>query len=477
MFGQRLTRVMHDLTVSANSGAQTGGLGLGRNTLWMFIGQCGYAAGQWAILILLARLDGPVLVGQFTLAMAIIGPIVVFSQVREIQAVDPNARYAFADYRAVRLYTTAFALVVILLVAAFAGYPVAVAAVICAVGLTRTIESLSDIYYGLAQRHERLDRVAQSMLLRTMLGCVVLGIVLLVTGSLVTALLAQAFAWTVVWWLFDRRVARSWQDNPDAPGHITSNTWRVRLQLAWVGLPLGGAVMLGTLNANVPRYVVEGSLGLEALGIFAALAQFIVVGNTVIMAVCDAAIPRLANLFAAGRTAAFRRLLLQLCSIGAGLGLAGVLVAFFIGEPLLYLVYGEAFSAQSRLLVWIMVVGAIWYTIAPLGSSLSAMHRFRVQPVIQGCAVGVNTVACLLLVPRYGLDGAVGGWVAALVCQAFVSLALVAVYLRRYAAKADAPSGLDSRHPPERVAARTRRSFDLKSSFRFGARPALGGTD
>lgn len=464
---------MHDLSSSTGTGAQRAGLSLGRNALWMFIGQCGYAAGQWAILIILARLGGPALVGEFTLAMAITAPIMVFShlQLREIQAVDAGGRYAFADFRAVRLYTTALGLLVILLVAASSGYPAAVAAVICGVGLTRAIESLSDIYYGLAQRYERLDRVAQSMLLRTVAGCAVLGIVLMVTGSLVAALLAQACAWAAVWWLFDRRVAQPWQNSPPTSGLLPRQRWRVRLQLAWIGLPLGGAVMLGTLNVNVPRYVVESSLGLEALGIFAALAQFIVVGNTVILAVCQAAIPQLANLFAAGRTSAFRRLLVQLCGIGAGVGLAGVLVAFFIGESVLQLMYGEAFSAQSGLLVWIMVVGAIWYMIAPLGSSLSAMHRFRAQPVVQASAVGVNTLACLILVPRHGLDGAVAGWAAALVGQALVNLAFVGLYLRRGVRKADARSGLDCHPAPERVAARTRRFLALNSGFRLGARP------
>ena len=60
---------MHDLSSSTGTGAQRAGLSLGRNALWMFIGQCGYAAGQWAILIILARLGGPALVGEFTLAM------------------------------------------------------------------------------------------------------------------------------------------------------------------------------------------------------------------------------------------------------------------------------------------------------------------------------------------------------------------------------------------------------------------------
>jgi hypothetical protein len=154
---------MHDLIVSAKRAAQPAGLASAETPFgcaWVGAGAL-RGRGQSSLSLqgstgqILARLDGPALVGQFTLAMAITAPIVVFSQLqlREAQAVDAGSRCPFADYRAVRLYTAALTLIVIFIVAAFTGYPVAVAAVICSVGLTRSIERLSDIYYGLAQRH------------------------------------------------------------------------------------------------------------------------------------------------------------------------------------------------------------------------------------------------------------------------------------------------------------------------------------
>jgi O-antigen/teichoic acid export membrane protein len=59
------------------------------------------------------------------------------------------------------------------------------------------------------------------------------------------------------------------------------------------------------------------------------------------------------------------------------------------------------------------------------------MHRFRVQPLLQGLALGVNVLACLILVPRYGLAGAVGGWSLAFVCQGLICFTLNTLYLRR----------------------------------------------
>jgi O-antigen/teichoic acid export membrane protein len=441
-------RTVCGVTVSSAAKTQPAGLGLGRNAAWMFLGQVGSAVGQWAILIILARLGGPALVGQFTLALAIVTPMIVFSQLqmREIQAVDATCRYTFADYWAVRVVTTVLALVAITVVAALGGYPVAVAAVIAAVGLTRAVESLSDVYYGFAQRRERLDRIAQSMLLRGIIGCAALGLVLALTGSLIAGLLAQASVAAAVWGLFDRRIASLCRDGNGAATVrcvYGAEAGRRRLRLAWLGMPAGGTLLLSTLNINVPRYVLEGSLGLESLGIFAALAHFVFAGQTVIGAVCQAASPRLANLFAQGEVGRFRRLLLQLCGTGALLGLAGTLVALLLGEPLLRLLYGPAFAAEAGLLFWIMVAGLLQYASVPLGYGLSAMHRFRVQLVLQGIVLGVNTLTCFFLVPRYGIAGAVGGWILAFACQGLLSVALNVCYLRHAVAGAPAAAEHD----------------------------------
>jgi O-antigen/teichoic acid export membrane protein len=413
--------------------AQPAARSLRGNAVWVFLGQGGYAAGQWFVLIILAKLGGPALVGQFTLALAITGPIFVFSQLqmRQIQVVDAAGGYPFADYQAVRIGTTALALAVVAALAALGGYAASVAAVIVALGFVRAIESLSDIYYGLAQRHEQLDRVAQSMLLRSTLGCAVLGSALVLTGSLVAGLLAQGVISAAIWSLLDRRVTQPWRRGAAARCGSDGRALRRRLRLAWVGVPLGAALWLAVLNINAPRYVVEYFLGLEALGIFGALTHIVFAGSLVINAICQAASPRLANLFTGGKIRPFRQLLFQLCGTATLLGVAGTLVALLFSKPLLRLLYGPEFAVHAELLVWVMVASVVYYAATPLGYSLYAMHRFRVQPLLQGLALGVNVLACLILVPRYGLAGAVGGWSLAFVCQGLICFTLNTLYLRR----------------------------------------------
>jgi O-antigen/teichoic acid export membrane protein len=291
------------------------------------------------------------------------------------------------------------------------------------VGLAKGFENLSDAHYGVAHRHQRLDLVAQSMMLRGVSGLLALGTGYYLSRDLSVGLLAMAGAWGLIWWLFDRAATRRWRE-PPGPELAWRESLERRLRLAWLAAPLGVALMLVTLNPNVPRYFIEGMIGLGALGVFTATAQFVVAGRMLINAVCQAAFPRLADLYAAGDLGAFRRLLVRLIGLSALPGLLGLAVTIGFGRELLSLVYGPRFADGAQVFVWIMVVGVVIYAQTPLGYGLTAMHQFKVQPLIFGVAVAVNVAACLALVPAYGLLGATFAWLGAAVCQFVLALAV-----------------------------------------------------
>jgi O-antigen/teichoic acid export membrane protein len=205
-------------------------------------------------------------------------------------------------------------------------------------------------------------------------------------------------------------------------------------------------MLLVALNPNLPRYFIEAMLGLGELGLFAAMAHFVVAGRMPVTAVCQAAFPRLADLYAAGDRVAFRHLLVRLMGFALLPGLVGLVVAIAFGHELLGLIYGPRFAEGADLFPWIMLVGVVLYVQTPFGYGMTAMHRFKVQPLIFGLVVLVNAVGCLVLVPRYGPLGATIPWLGSVVCQFLLSVAVHVRCLRR-PVEANAASPADAGWP------------------------------
>lgn len=406
-------------------------LTLRRNIAWTFVGNSVYAACQWALVIVLAHLAGPEGVGRFALALAVAAPVMLFCNLslRQVQVTDARETSPFADYLAIRVATSVLSLVLIAGIGLFY-YGGETAAVIVAVGVAKAFESLSDIYYGLEQRHERLDLVSRSLILRGILGLLALVLGYFFTGNVVGGVISMAAAWGAVWWLYDVPGSRQWWSlahgaqakNADADDETSR-----RIRLIGLALPLGLAAMLVSLGSNIPRYFIEHHLGEEVLGIYAAMAYLIVAGGMVISAVGQAASPRLANYFAAGNRAAFVSLLGKMVLIGLVVGLAGIAVAMFSGEILLTLMYGAAFAVHLEAFVWLMLAALLTYLTSCLGYGMTAMRYFRVQPFVFALVCAVSALACYGLIPQYGLLGAVWALAVSLGFQLLLSL-MINVY-------------------------------------------------
>jgi O-antigen/teichoic acid export membrane protein len=433
-------------------------LTLRRNFSWSFIGNVVYAACQWGMLVVLSKIGSPEIVGQFTLGLAITAPVLIFTnlQLREIQATDAKQQYVFSDYLGLRLLSTGLALLVIVAITLKAGYSVETSLVILLVGLAKAFESISDVFYGLFQQYERMDRIAVSMMIKGPLSLLLLGIGVYLTGSVVGGTVGLAVAWALVLFGYDLR-SGAWMLNQsllmleskeprERKLRVTLQPrWHLRTlgKLVWLSLPLGFVMMLGSLNVNIPRYFIERYLGERELGIFAAIAYLMVAGNMVVYALGSSAISRLAKYYSTGNSAAFRTLLLKLVGIAAVLGGGAILVALVAGRELLTLVYKPEYAQHTDLLVWLMVTAAIGYMSSFLGDGLVAARYLRIQIPLFVLVTATSAIGSYWLIPIDGLRGAAIALLFAAIIQVVLRVGVI-VYalhkLQRHSTRNSEPS-------------------------------------
>lgn len=408
-------------------------LSLRRNFSWTFAGNFVYAGCQWGMLMVMAKLGTPEMVGQFAMGLAVTAPVILFANLhlRGVQATDARGEFLFGDYLALRLLTTAVALAVIAVIALGGGYR-EVAPVILAVGATKALEAISDAFYGLLQHRERMDMIARSMMIKGPTMLAALGATVRLTGSCAWGAAALAGTGALVLITYDipagLRVLRQGHGEP---------SFRLRweparlVRLARLALPLGFVMMLISLNANIPRYLIRREGGDRQLGLFAAMAYLVVAGDMVVAALGQAASPRLARLHATGDRPAFRRLLLRLVGLGALGGAAAVVAILIAGRELLNLIYSSDYAAYADVLAWIMAAAALGFVASFLGYGLTATRNFG-RFVLPFCVVTtVAAASAALLIPRFGLAGAAWSMGATNLTSIAVTLILLSTPARR----------------------------------------------
>lgn len=394
-------------------------LSLRTNFTWTFFGNIVYAGCQWGMLVALARLGTPEMVGKFALGFAVTAPVMMFAslRIREVEATDAKSEYSFSDYLGLRLITTILAFLVIVAIVAIADYEWETRLVILALGVAKSFESISDVLYGLLQKRERMDRIAKSLLIKGPLSLGLLSIVVYLTGSVFWGTVALASAWGLVLASYDVRNA-AWilklMPEPGGPSSAHNKheatlhpRWEKRTlaKLAWLALPLGVVELLSSLNANIPRYFIEGYLGASLLGIFAALAYFDRAGDLVAHSLGRTVSPKLSQYYAEGDGIAFRRLLLKVIGVGVLLGVMGVLIALVAGDAIVAWFYGSEY-VRHHVLIVLMLAAAMNYVAKFVSYALTAARRFRALMLLGIVVTIVLALSCGVFIPSEGLYGA-----------------------------------------------------------------------
>jgi O-antigen/teichoic acid export membrane protein len=375
------------------------------NFKWTFTGNVIYAACQWGMLSVLAKAGNAAIVGQFALGLAIAAPVFMFSnlQLRAVQATDARSEYEFADYFTLRVLASALGLAVVAALAWRLHYDATTRWVVLLVAASKAVESLSDVVAGLLQKHERLDQVAMSLMVRGGLSLAAFGATFLRTRSLMAAVAVLVATWSAVFLGYDLWRARGVLRAPRQYFRVDGARLR---RLLVVSAPLGVVMTLVSLNINGPRYLLVKYLGEAELGMFASMAYILVAVTLMINSLGQSASARLARMFAARDFAGFRDTLRKLLTMAVAIPLVGVPVAMLFGRHLLTLLYRAEYAEHVNVLVIMVVTAGLTAVGGFLGYGLTATRNFRAQiPVIAATCL-TTYVLCLLLIPRMGLMGA-----------------------------------------------------------------------
>lgn len=399
-------------------------ISLKRQFLWMLSGNVFYAACQWSILIVIAKMGSVVQLGCYSLAIAVSAPIIFLTnlQLRSVQTTDASNEYPFGDYLTLRLLSNTLAFFLFILAGYILNYEKNIRSLIVLVGVMKIIEDISDIFWGLMQKVEKMQFIAMSRIIR---GSLAFASFLFFFGIARETLSATVMwiigFWTAVLLLFDLpkcqkiteiRLARDFR-----------KLWR----LARFALPLGLTRGAMALELNIPRIFLERYAGQAALGYFSAMAAFGKGLALMSQALGYAVTPRLARFYAfsANRFTHLVKKVLFLVT----LLVCSVYIIFFVwDEKILITFYTGEYAQYTHIFHLVMAGCCIDILSGILINIITSTRKFVSQLVIYLINLMITLCVSFILIKTNGLIGA--AW-AFFLCKVvlFVGLTILLVRL------------------------------------------------
>jgi O-antigen/teichoic acid export membrane protein len=356
------------------------------------------------MIAILAKIGTAEMVGQYALGLAVTAPLMLLAgmQLGALQVTDATGQFSFRDYLRLRVFTAAAALGVLAAMVLAMRLRIETALIVSIVGASKAVDSITDVYLSEWQRCERMMLVAAVWVVNAVCTLVLFGFGVAVSGGAVWGVVG-ALAGSVIAFCVALQLTQVFSRGDEVASPARPGSMRRLIRAA---LPLGGVGALLSLNVNVPRYFVQHYLGESALGLFAAAAYPMVLGDILVGSMAQSVSPRMARFHAARNGDELKTLLARLTLTGIIVGCAATTIAAFAGRRVLTLLYRPEYAAESVMFTLVVAAISVRYSYAFIGVAVTAMRHFLVQLYLR-----IAVLVCVILISppmivSFGLVGA-----------------------------------------------------------------------
>ena len=382
--------------------------------LWNLIGNLAFSGSSVLFTLIVTRLTSPIEADSFSLAYGIAAILVVVGmfQVRSYQATDVSFRHSFTSYFLARCISLTLMVLVFFPYLSISKIDLnerEKVAIIALYVLFRMCEAISDLFQGLFQQHERLDIAGKSMTIRYTFSTIFLFILLYTTRSLVSSLTLLVVLNFLFVMGYDFVKARSFE-RIDFSSIEFKSLLVDACSILKNCIPLFISGFLLAYIFNEPRIAIDMEIRLGHL-IEGTQRDYNILFMPVFFMSLFILILRplttqLAIFWKDKEYKRFDGIIVKLLVIILGLGFVLTLVAYFIGTPILSVVFGLDLNRYKETLA-ILVFSGILYSIGIVfGDVMTVLRRQSYLLPVYLLMFVASKLTNLQFVQRSGLFGA-----------------------------------------------------------------------
>lgn len=384
-------------------------LSLRVNFSWTFLGMVFRQVSAVLVLMLLAKWGSEELVGTYSLGLALVAPVLAFSDLElgGLLITDQSPTVPYGRFVALRIIGTLAALVVIAGIIFFqqSHEPFNTRIVLILVSAGGCVTAMRDIFLAIMRRYERMDLSGIAEMLAGVVPCVAFAGIFYFLRSFPLSMLALLVGRLAMMLIYD--IPSCQRMVTHTPGASMRPDWAIRPLVALVGsaTPLALARMANMISVNLPRYFLDGFYGKRELGYFSAMAFFATAALLLANTLGTAALPRLAYCFARDRCG-FRYILKRMMGVAIVLGGSAIGIGYLLGPWLLTVFFRPDYASYGDDFVLMMVALTLQFVVSFLNQALVASRAFRNLVLVNWVNLAFGTFVFWVFVKSAGIRGA-----------------------------------------------------------------------
>lgn len=369
--------------------------------LWNSAGSMVYLFTQWLITVLVVRIAGVSVAGDFTLAMSVnnIFYSIAMQGIRNYQISDVKGKYKDGTYICSRIIGCAVTFIICTLYCGIISYSKEQKLCIVVYCLFKMAEALYDVYAGIFQKYWRMDYLGKSWMLKGILTFIGFLITLYLTSNLILAISCMAVVFFGCIVFYDVPRTRKITD--------TSMVWKDwdNILLIKECLPLLCYTILSTTIPTIPRLFLERQMGSYALGIYGSVSTPTLIVQMGASYIFSPFMTLFAEQYNDRKGKEFKGNLIKcLAAIGA-LGIVSLIGGKILGRWGLLLLYGEEVAAYETLLLPLIVCTILTAIVWMLCALLTVTRDFKGLLISNAYALIVSFLLSGVLIKLFDIQG------------------------------------------------------------------------
>lgn len=374
-----------------------------KDFIWNTLGSLLNSFISLFFMIVVTRLNGLQEAGIFTFSFSsacIINMLALYSG-RTYQVTDDNKIVSHATYIVSRIITCSVGIIVTVLFALFNGYSFNKMLIFITLCSVKCLEALIDAYYGITQKKGYLQYVGKSMFARSMISFLCFSIVDFVTKNLILSCIVYLLITILFLFFVDQKIAnqvesiKMYFSSKELKSLFTKASYVCMFSL------------IVTIGINIPKYAIDAFSTEEVQAIYGIVsmpATFVMLLGQFIL---QPSLVKMGTYYHDNKKKEFDSIVFKLSAAILGIMIVVLPCAYFLGIPVLNILYGVEFS-EYKWALQIILLGAAFYTISQiLLNALVTLRCTKEQLYLQLFSLFSNILVSYTLVKYFGLWGSI----------------------------------------------------------------------